>query len=484
MEEGLMFSDWYKRIEKITTLVLPRIVGITTLVLFIAVMIFEIVLIYLIKSFYIGNVRSVLKSELITDSTFYNSKFYDDELDKTQYESAAKDFVKKFVHLPYHIQVTDNRGNILAETLSRHEFNVKIYPDVQEALKNKLGVFIGKDISSQTKIMAMSTPITGKEEMILGVIRFSVSLENTYDAMNAINYFFIVFGLVIILLSIIISTIISKTITKPIQHITNISNEMAKGNLSIRAEKHRNDEIGILSDAINHMADEIQKSENLKNEFISSVSHELRTPLTSIRGWSITLKNTPLEDKEDIVMGIDIITEESERLSTMVEELLDFSRLTSNTLVLSKKNFDINDLIKRVLYQLKHKAKSKNIILGSVLKERSIIIFGDENRLKQVLINVIDNAIKFTPESGEIKVQLATFENEILIIVKDNGIGISKEEIAQIKQKFVKGKNTGDLKGLGLGLAISDEIINGHNGSLIVKSEKSIGTEIMIKIPV
>jgi signal transduction histidine kinase len=301
--------------------------------------------------------------------------------------------------------------------------------------------------------------------------------------MNTIMYFFIVIGLMIILLAIIISTIISKTITKPIQHITSISNEMAKGNLSIRAEKHRDDEIGILADSINHMANELEKNEALKNEFISSVSHELRTPLTSIKGWSITIKNTPLEDKEDIFLGIDIIIEESERLSNMVEELLDFSRLNSNKLKLNKSEFDINNLIKKVLYQLSFKAEKKGIIFKQELQIEPIIFFGDTNRIKQVLINVIDNSIKFTPSKGEIITSIESGEHEVRIRVLDTGIGIAEDEISHVKQKFVKGKNTGDLKGLGLGLAISEEIVKGHKGKLTIKSRQNLGTEVLITIP-
>jgi signal transduction histidine kinase len=301
--------------------------------------------------------------------------------------------------------------------------------------------------------------------------------------MNSIIYFFLVIGLVIVLVGIIISSIISKTITKPVQHITNISNEMAKGNLSIRAEKHRNDEIGILAESINHMADEIQKNEQLKNEFISSVSHELRTPLTSIKGWSITIKDTPLEDKEDIFLGIDIIIDESERLSSMVEDLLDFSRLNSNRFHLNKKKFDINNLIKKVLYQLSFKAEDKGISFKTKLLDEPCSFFGDKNRIKQVLINIIDNAIKFTQSSGEIVTSIESLEFEISIRVRDSGIGIAEEEIDNIKQKFVKGKNTGDVKGLGLGLAISEQIVKGHNGKLSIKSRQNIGTEILIILP-
>jgi signal transduction histidine kinase len=448
-------------------------------VLLLSVVIFELVVIILIESFYIENVNSVLKNALDT-----NSKFYNRDLMKENKENlAAKEFITEFAHLPYHIQITDKKGKVIAESLDQTEHNIYYYQDVKAALKGKsYEKFTGeKKRFSNEPILANSVLLKHKGKKV--VIRFSVSLKDTNREMNKIKYFFVVIGLLIILLAIIISTIISKTITKPIQHITNISNEMAKGNLSIRAEKHRNDEIGILADSINHMAEEIQKSEGLKNEFISSVSHELRTPLTSIKGWSITIKNTPLEDKEDIFMGIDIIIEESERLSNMVEELLDFSRLSSNRLQLNKKEFDINNLVKKVLYQLSFKAEKKGVVFKQFLPDNSIIFFGDINRIKQVLINVIDNAIKFTPSGGEIITCLEQLEHEISIKVKDTGIGIAEDEIDQVKQKFVKGKNTGDLKGLGLGLAISEEIIKGHKGNLLVNSKQNIGTEIVIIIP-
>lgn len=454
----------------------PRIVGITTLVLLLSVVIFEVVVILLLKYFYTENVNVVLKSALET-----NSKFYNYEL--VQGNSSAKEFVKEFVHLKYHIQITDSKGLVIADSLNDVERDISNYSDVQSILKGKdYALYEGTEHVKKTPILANSIPIKIDNKTV-GVMRFSVSLKDTYKAMNTIIYFFLVIGLIIIMVAIMISTVISKTITKPIQHITNISNEMAKGNLSIRAEKHINDEIGILAESINHMADEIQKNEQLKNEFMSSVSHELRTPLTSIKGWSITIKDTPLEDKEDIFLGIDIIIDESERLSSMVEELLDFSRLNSNKFHLNRRKFDINNLIKKVLYQLSFKAEDKDITFNQHLSNEPIILFGDKNRIKQVLINVIDNAIKFTQRKGEIVTTVELLEFEISIRVRDTGIGIAEEEIDNVKQKFVKGKNTGDLKGLGLGLAISEEIIKGHNGSLSIKSRQNIGTEVLIILP-
>ena len=139
--------------------------------------------------------------------------------------------------------------------------------------------------------------------------------------------------------------------------------------------------------------------------------------------------------------------------------------------------------MEKVLYQLSFKAEDKGISFKTKLLDEPCSFFGDKNRIKQVLINIIDNAIKFTQSSGEIVTSIESLEFEISIRVRDSGIGIAEEEIDNIKQKFVKGKNTGDVKGLGLGLAISEQIIKGHNGKLSIKSRQNIGTEILIILP-
>jgi signal transduction histidine kinase len=182
-------------------------------------------------------------------------------------------------------------------------------------------------------------------------------------------------------------------------------------------------------------------------------------------------------------MGLDIVVEESERLSNMVEELLDFSRIASNKLQLYCKEFDICNLLKKVIYQLKYKAEKKNINIDIDLLDDEIIVKADENRIKQVIINIFDNAIKFTNPDGNIKIQISLKENTIKIQISDDGMGMSAEDVIKVKQKFVKGRNTGENKGLGLGLAISDEIIKCHKGDLSIESENNKGTKVTISLP-
>lgn len=228
------------------------------------------------------------------------------------------------------------------------------------------------------------------------------------------------------------------------------------------------------------MASEIDKSEKLKEEFISSISHELRTPLTSIKGWSETLGYEGI-GKEELDLGLGIIQDETERLIKLVEELLDFSRLASDRIKLQIDMVDITALSKGVVNQLKVKSKEKNIQL-EVLFNTEVIenIQGDKNRLRQVLINLVQNSIKFTEDGGNIKIIVSQDEEFTTIIVVDNGLGIEKENLDKVLDKFFQ--EDYNKAGSGLGLAISNEIVKLHGGSMSIDSEKGIGTSITVKI--
>ncbi len=179
----------------------------------------------------------------------------------------------------------------------------------------------------------------------------------------------------------------------------------------------------------------------MKNDFISSVSHELRTPLTSIKGgWAITLKSHELRDEELLGDGLEIIEKETDRLADMVEELLDFSRFVSGRISLNKESVDIKNLIEQVGKQLKPRAEERNLDFNYYYDPQLPNIIADENRLKQVLINLLDNAFKFTLDGGQINLVCNLVEDGILIQVEDTGIGISEEDLPYIKDKFYKGK--------------------------------------------
>jgi len=291
---------------------------------------------------------------------------------------------------------------------------------------------------------------------------------------------FILVGIAVITISGIVSLFLANTIVQPLKEITQVAEKMADGQLRVRSVKKYDDEIGKLSDTLNYMAEELIRKEQLKNDFISSISHELRTPLTSIKGWAITLKSDELS-KDLLLDGLDIIEKESDRLSDMVEDLLDFSRLISGRITLEKDEMNIVESVKLISKQLRPKAEDKNIQFNVILEQNLPNVVADENRIKQVLINLLDNAFKFTQEGGIVNLSVNTSEDYLVIQVMDNGPGISDEDMPYIKEKFYKGKNS--KSHTGLGLSICDEIVKLHGGTMEIKSKLGEGTAVTVFLP-
>ena len=229
------------------------------------------------------------------------------------------------------------------------------------------------------------------------------------------------------------------------------------------------------------MAEELIKKEQIKNDFISSVSHELRTPLTSIKGWAATLKSEELGDNHIMRDGLDIIENESDRLTRMVEELLDFSRFVSGRIKLENEVFNLRETVEIIGKQLTPKALNSKIEFLINIDPDLNTMMGDENRIKQVLINLLDNAFKFTPEGGKVILNAYKDENTVVLEVKDNGIGILEEELPRITEKFYKGKNSKSHSGIGL--SICDEIVKLHDGTMEIASIVNEGTLVRVKLP-
>ena len=223
------------------------------------------------------------------------------------------------------------------------------------------------------------------------------------------------------------------------------------------------------------------KKEQLKKDFISSISHELRTPLTVIKGWAFTLQpeakgNKLLED------GLSIIEKESDRLGNMVTELLDFSELSSGRLIMNKELFDLNELGIFINKQLMPKSSSKKIdMILNYDETKRVMVIADRDRIKQVFINILDNALKFTDEGGVVLTDIKIEDDIAVVEVIDNGCGISEDEISLVTGKFYKGSNSNSHTGLGL--SICEEIVKAHNGNLIIRSVLEKGTVVRVELP-
>ena len=233
-----------------------------------------------------------------------------------------------------------------------------------------------------------------------------------------------------------------RSIVKPVREIGDTAKRIAQGDFNARIGKFYDDEIGELCDTINYMAGELGNAEKMKNDFISSVSHELRTPLTAIKGWAETMQMGGSCDAKTMEKGLKIIVNESERLSGIVEELLDFSRIQNNRMVLKMDKIDILAEIDEAIYMLRERALSENKHL--IYEEPEILpaVLGDKNRLRQVFINIIDNALKYTPEGGIINIEVSQVEENIVIKISDNGCGIPARHLSKVKEKFYKANQT------------------------------------------
>ncbi len=455
-----------------------RLVKSFLIIILITISIIDIFLLFAFSFYYYNNISKELVSRMELSLEIYKRDYSDKSLEDLIYED--NDIFLSNTNAE--VQILDKEGNLLLDSIGRLASNPIRTSDVLAAEKGEIKSWRGEDSQTGESIMSVSGPIKNNSGETMGYLRFISSLEEANSAILKAVISLLIFTLFVALVTTMFSLLISKSIVRPILELTEVANTMLKGNYEEKAKVFEDDEIGELAKTLNAMSDEIINKDRIKNDFISSISHELRTPLTSIKGWAVVLKDAKEDEKDLIEDGLNIIENEADRLAKMVEELLDFSRYISGRITLDKEVFDITQTCLDISKQMKPRAKSNNIELITELPKESILINADENRIKQLLINLLDNAIKFTSDKGWVKFQMLEENNFVQIMVSDNGMGMTKEELAHVKEKFYKGKHSKSHSGIGL--SISDEITKLHNGNLEIFSEENIGTTVKVSLPI
>lgn len=452
-----------------------RLVGNFILIILISVMAFEGLLVYFTRFYFYSNAEGILTNQIKTTSDFYSRYFSNVPLEVNIIDNP--DIFWKQTEAQ--VQVVTKNGEIILDTRGPIKDELLKSEDFNGAINGKKGVWTGKTGSGGEHIMAVSYPLRSGAEQV-GVVRFISSLKQIDKMILNISLIFVCIGVFVILVTFVISILLAHSIVQPIKNMTKAAELMAGGNLAVRVEKKREDEIGKLSDTLNYMAQEIQNRDRIKNDFISLVSHELRTPLTAIKGWANTIIDDDFNDREILDDGLNIIVKESDRLSNMVEELLDFSRFLSGKVDLAKEETDIIIIVDYIRKQMSTKAIRDGIEFSAECDDIPPVYI-DRNKIKQVLINLLGNAFKFTPQGG--KVILRAFKRNCYLVfeVEDNGCGIDSEELPMVKEKFYKGKNSNSQTGLGL--SICDEIVRLHNGKLNISSQLDKGTIVTVELP-
>lgn len=379
------------------------------------------------------------------------------------------------------IQTLDKNGKALISTTG-FEPEEDFSGDFKAAISSKNGIaeHIGKSKTGES-IMAQTEIIYGESGEIIGGYRWVVSLDLVYKRVWFTIGAITLVAIVILGICAVSGMFFISSILRPVREISAAARKIAMGDLKIRIENDRKDEISELCDSINNMAGELQHAEDIKNDFISSVSHELRTPLTAIRGWGETAKMSVGTDEELVKRGLEVVLSEADRLSGLVEELLDFSRMQSGRLTVSTQPVDVSMLLKSTYDMYTELAAKQGIEISYTPPMQNSIVMGDPDRLKQVFINVIDNAVKYTEKGGLVLVVQTREEACVQIVIKDTGVGIPAGDVDHVKEKFFKSNKT--VRGSGIGLAVADEIIKQHQGLLLIESTEGVGTTVTIVLP-
>jgi signal transduction histidine kinase len=378
------------------------------------------------------------------------------------------------------LQFITSSGKILVSSYGLTAGMAPGTPDIIDAFQSKeIEPFRGVDPHTGEHIMSVCAPLL-LDDQVVGAMRYvtsmsAVSRELLITVGAALGLLILGIGMVYVSNMVFINNVV-----EPVAEVTETAKRIAGGSYGTQMENHYRDEIGQLIDAINNMSSQISKSEKIKSEFISSVSHELRTPLTAINGWGETLLED--NDPQQIKRGVGIILKESRRLTNMVEELLDFSKMEDGRFTLRIEQVDIQAEFEDTIYTYMELFKQDNIELHyDSCDELFAPIPGDPERLKQVFCNVLDNAAKHGGAGKRIDAAVTAGEGIITITVRDYGPGIPGAELPFVKQKFYKGSSK--ARGSGIGLAVCDEIIRLHEGTFAIGNADGGGCVVTITLP-
>ena len=401
-----------------------------------------------------------------------------------EYRTAAQRMVSDYEEKgKLELQFLDSTGAVLFSGNDLTAGTTVETPDVLGALDTQEPVsWMGEDPATGENIIAASSPLIyqGKTE---GVIRYVSSLygidrQFTFSMVVVIAICLAFFAMVYFS-----NLYFVRSIVEPLAGITETARLIADGSYGVQIEKRFDDEIGELTDTINDMSLKIRQSEKTQSEFISSVSHELRTPLTAITGWAETIQSGELQNPRDVSKGMDIIVSEARRLSNMVEELLEFSRIEDGRFTLTVEPLDLKAELEDAVYTYKEFFRREGIVLEyTECEEEMLPISGDPERLRQVFCNLLDNAAKHGGAGMRIDVSVKQEILDAVIRIRDYGPGVPEDELPFLKNKFYKGSSK--ARGSGIGLAVCEEIVSRHDGRLDVGNAEGGGFEVVITIPI
>lgn len=432
------------------------------------------------SAYYYSNLRSSLEAKARTTTDFFGSYI---SQSYNEYYLSVYQYAQKFEEKDYlELQFINANGAIVSSSFGLTAGMSPGTSDIRDAMETlNISCFSGRDPNTGERIMAVSSPMIYPSGEIIGVLRFVTSLKLVDQQILRGVLAALGLAVIVVLLVIFTSRYFIRSIVAPVAEISATAKRIAAGSYGVQIQKSFDDEIGALADTINDMSVKIAQSEKMQTEFVSSVSHELRTPLTAIAGWSETLLADESLD-EQTARGIRTILGEAQRLTTLVEELLEFTRLEDGRMTLSVEPTDLRAVFEDTVFMYGSRLRQEGIRLEYEDSEEDIPeIHCDGARMKQVFLNLLDNAAKHGGEGGRIDAYMGTESGNVLIRIRDYGPGVPEDELPLIKRKFYKGNSKS--RGSGIGLAVCEEIISLHDGTLDITNAVTGGCEVTIRLP-
>lgn len=431
-------------------------------------------------AYYYSNMESDLKNRARTTTEFFAD--YIDQDYKDFYQSCvtyAQTFEDKN---SLELQFINISGDLVASSYGQWAGDSPSTKEIQDAVNERVpSTFVGRDPNTDERIMAVSSPMIYSNGEVIGVLRYVTSVRKV-DAqiiLVALTSSFVM--LVVLTVVIFSSNYYLRSIMNPVAEISEKAKRIASGGYGVQIKTQYKDEIGELAETINEMSSKIAQNEKMQAEFISQLSHELRTPLTVINGWTETLLADENMDA-DTRQGMKIISSEAKRLTEMVMDLLDFTRMQDGRMTLAVEQTDIRAEYEDTVFMYGSRLAQDGIQLNYLDNDEDIPeIPCDPQRLRQVFLNILDNAAKHGGSGKRIDTEMHYKNDQVIVQIRDYGPGIPEDEIPLVKKKFYKGSSS--VRGTGIGLAVCDEIVEMHGGSLTLENAEGGGTLVTVYLP-
>ena len=434
----------------------------------------------LFSNYYYSNMRSDLYER--AEST---ADFFADYLNQSynEYYQSCITYAETFSDKDrLELQFISKDGNLVASSYGHWAGQSPTTPEIREAMEMRaIRPYIGSDPATGERIMAVSSPMIYSNGEVIGVLRF-VTSTGVMDA-QIFQVALMSFGSLLVILAIVLVSggYFMRSILLPVQEITEKAQQIANGSYGAQIQTRYRDEIGVLADTVNDLSIKISQNEKMQAGFISQLSHELRTPLTVIKGWCETLMMD--EEMDEMTrQGMKTIHGESGRMIDMVTELLDFSRMQGENVTLTMEVEDIRASFEEAVFMYAGRLSPEGIELKYLENDDEIPeIRCDTDKLRQVFLNILDNAAKHGGEGKRIDASIHHLDDVVMVRIRDYGPGIPEDEIPLVKKKFFKGSSK--ARGTGIGLAVCDEIVELHGGSLTLENAEGGGTLVTVTLP-